>query len=99
MKALKMIQSLFRRRKFYIAGKRLIERERKKEQKAKGSLLSMIKKRRARKMIQAAVTNKDVITRDDAARRIQKWFRSTKLRVQLRNAFMMAGPLLIKTIK
>ena len=99
MKALKMIQGLFRRRKFYNAAKVLIAREREKARKAKASLSAVIKRRRARKLIQKAVQNKELITKDDAARKIQKWFKSTKLRVFLRNAFIAAGPIQAKTIK
>lgn len=99
MKALRMIQAMFRRRKLLNAAKLMLARQREKVKKANNSLSAMIKRRRARKLIEKAVSNKDKITKDDAARRIQKWFKSTKLRVMLRNAFSAAGPIQTKSIK
>ena len=59
MKALHMIQAMFRRRKFFNAAKLILARQREKVKKANSSLSAMIKRRRARKVIEKAVANKD----------------------------------------
>jgi len=59
MKALRMIQAMFRRRKFFNAAKLILARQKEKVKKANNSLSAMIKRRRARKVIEKAVANKE----------------------------------------